>query len=454
MQLISRIVTTGDLNSVLDWGITAEDFLTNEGRAIFNHILGYYSRADTAGSVIGPQVMQQIYPYFQVCDDPGMRTEALCKEVRLQRLAIEGSNRMDEIREMMNVDPVKAIGQMGMVALDLQNVGIGKNNDMSLAAGMDKVVTRYELLESGVDLSCGKWPWEILNEKTGGFQPEDYIVIYGRPKSFKSWALAFIIASIFDQGRRALIYTKEMTQENIFMRVIACIAQINYDGLRLGHLSPHEKYALYSARSYMNALQNGNNVFCLSGRDTPDGGDTVPWLRSKIEKYKPDFVFIDGMYLMSDVKNAKKDHARVRNISRALSELRLDLKIPIICTLQANREAAKHQEANLDEIAFSDAIGQDATCIIRIINEKDSPTCQLVLGGAREYALNGFRINAVPAYDFRFHSLLTAKEIEKAKRQDEQSEDNPDAHAREKKKRNVTESQAVRGAMARIDRGV
>ena len=34
-QRISRIIRTGDLQSVLRWGITVQDFKTSEGHALF-----------------------------------------------------------------------------------------------------------------------------------------------------------------------------------------------------------------------------------------------------------------------------------------------------------------------------------------------------------------------------------------------------------------------------------
>lgn len=357
-----------------------------------------------------------------------MTTEALCIEVRKQRLALEGKERISSIGQLFDYDPVAAITQMSILSTDLLNIGVGKNTDLFLSSAFSNILTRYGLLESGINMSCGPWPWNPMNEATGGFQPDDYIVFYGRPKSFKSWVLAYCIAHIFELNKRVLIYTKEMTQENIYMRIISCIAQIPYQPFRLGKLSYDEKMALYAAQAYMNALQAQNNLVVLSGLDAPPGGDTVAWLRSKAEKYKPDFIAVDGMYLMSDMHSGTKDHEKVRNISRDLRAMNLRLKIPLIATIQANRKAAEHEQANLDEIAFSDGIAQDATCIMRVINEKNNETCQLVLGGAREYSLNGFRIHAEPAINFTFHSLITSKEIEKAKNKDDLPEDNPKAH--------------------------
>lgn len=452
MQLLSRIVHSGELSRVIEWGVTSEDFLTPEGRAMFNHILGYHSANDTAGSVLGPQAMVSVYPTFLQCDDHGMTTEALCLEVRKERLALSSLNKLDEIREIIQVDPMQGILMLQATAMDLANIGMGRNTDMTFGQAFDKILTTYEMKKSGVDMSAGLWPWPIMNEATGGIAEDEYFVFYGRPKSFKSWVLAYLIAETFNDGKRAVIYTKEMTQENIFMRVAACIAGINYQGLRLGALNPEEENALYAARAFMDAMQASQSLVCLSGQDAPEGGDTVPWLQSKVEKYKPHRVFVDGLYLMSDVKQAKKENQIVKNISRALRQMVLQTRIPLFATLQANREAAKHEDANLDEIAFSDAIGQDATGIARIINEKDSPTCQIVFGGAREYSLNGFRIHAEPCYNFGYYGPLTSKEIEKAKKTDGEAEDNPKAHA--KKRTAKTQAGAVSSVRERMRDGV
>lgn len=451
MQLVSRIVTSGDLDAVIDWGITSLDFLTREGRALFNHIVGYYNHNDTKGAVIGPQVAAQLYPYFVPCDDPGMTTKALCAEVRKERLAKEGLGYLDNLRTLFESDPQTAIHKMQTCIADLQSVGFGKELDMSLGAAYDSELTRYSQLESGMNLSCGPWPWEPMQTATGGFQPDDYIVLYGRPKSFKSWILTYLISWVIEQGKRAIIYTKEMTSENIFRRIIACIAHISYEGLRMGTLTPEEKDAFYAAGHFIQALQASHNVYSLSGRDAPAGGDTVPWLRSKAKKFKPDFIFIDGMYLMSDIRESKKENERVKSISRDLSDLRLELKIPIIVTVQANRAAAKNQEANLDEIAFSDALGQDATCVFRVISEQDKNTCMLVMGGAREYRLNGFRVYAEPAYNFTLcDQKLTRKDIDKAIRNDTGAEDNPEAHVVAAKIKKQSSTKVIKNIIGRL----
>jgi hypothetical protein len=162
------------------------------------------------------------------------------------------------------------------------------------------------------------------------------------------------------------------------------------------------------------------NFICLSAQDIQGGGDTIPWLRSKVEKHMPDVQFVDGLYLLSDAdgRKNKSSHEKMTGISRGYRQLILDTKIPGIATLQANRKAAGHSNAELDEIAYSDAIGQDATIAARVIAEKTAPTIALVFGGSREFEMHGLRIGGEPATDFDEKGLLTEKDITKAKEKD------------------------------------
>ena len=443
MQLVSRIIYSGELSKVVDWGITIEDFLTNEGRAMYNHMTGYYQAAETSGSVIGPEAMAHFYPNFVRCDDMAMTLEALCTEVRKQRLSIEGQNKAAQAMQLFQYDPVAGMNALSLASSQLNAIGFGRNNDRMLGDAYNTIHSNYELMKSGMDLSWGTWPWAPLQEATQGLQVDDYICFYGRPKSMKSWVLAYYVAYLFNCDRRILIYTKEMTQDNIFQRVIACLAEIDYARFRAASSTWEEEKAFLAIGQYIHKMMATDQIICLSGRDAPQGGDNVPWLRAKIEKYKPDIFAIDGLYLMSDTHNAKKDNERVRNISRDLRQMILDTKVPGIVTLQANRAAAKNEDANLDEIAFSDGLSMDCTAIIRVINEKESPTIQLVVGGSREWDLNGIRINGVPATDFTYHGLLSSKDIEKAKKNDHAAEDNVQAHvAKQNKKTGPTEKQA------------
>lgn len=451
MQLISRIVYSGEIHRVLEWGITTSDFRTGEAKGLFEHICTYYSDAQTRGTTIGPALFSQHFSQVQLSADSGVTTDALCHEVRKSRIIGEAKEFSVQLADNVEIDVDGALSLMHSHVQKLLALGSTRNTDMSFAQAMTRMIHRYSQALAGNLPAKLQWPWEIMNDATGGIQEDDYIVLFGRPKSMKTWVLASIIANAYHQGKTALIYTKEMTQDNIFLRTAACVAELPYQELRNAKLTPEEEQLLQKLHGMVNNPNIAGNLICVSGQECAPGQDTVSWLQAKVEKYKPDVIFIDGMYLLSDEGGGKKsaDWQRVTNISRAIRAMVLATKVPAICTMQANRGAAKHSNANLDEIAYADAIAQDATVAMRTINDKHQPTISLVTAGSREFKLHGFRINGVPATNFRYHSIMTEKDIRKAEENDTPDEaDDATAHATPRVKRTpVTTNGATKNAM-------
>ncbi len=438
MALCARVIKTGQLTPVLNFGITPEDFTSQEAKNLWGLILSYYSQPESQGSVISPNVLLRWFKNFVVPDDmPSYTIEALCYEVRRERVITEGNALAVAFAEEVAIptcNPAESLAALQAGVSRLIALGTTQNTDISLKEGLAKVRKRLRMMKDGVDFSVMKWPWEPFNRATFGIQPDDYIVFYGRPKSMKTWVLCFLIAWAFENEKRIVVYTKEMTDENIYARTFACILRLIYDELRGATTSAADDLKLDELAAYVeHDPRLASMITVLSARDVPEGGDTVPWLESKIEQYKPDIMFVDGLYLLSTHKKFTSDEGRVRAISRDLRAMNLKTRVPLICTMQANRKAAGHKDANLDEIAYSDALSQDCTIAARVINDKTSPTISIVIGGSREFKLHGLRINAVPARDFSFNSELTEHDIMKAKEQDAPEEEGKDKKPKTRK---------------------
>lgn len=435
-QLISRIVRSGEFPKVVEWGITEDDFHTTEARGYFTILKGFYSASESRGSIPGPHAWTEAVPGFDLCDDPSMTLDGLCSAVRKHRIVKDIEAAILRAHDTLYEDPLATVGALHREVGVIQSLGY-KTVDVQLSSAMDEQVQRYEMAMHGIGLGAVTWPWAPLNDVTAGIQDDDYVILYGRPKSMKSFVLAKMAAHGYEEGKHVLVYTKEMPAWQLFRRISACIGRLPYDELRLGKLNETDKQVFYNLRTEVQeqAERTGgkHNITVLSGRDAPTGMDNVSWLRTKVSKYKPDIVFIDGLYLMSPDGKAGKDHERVMSISRATRQMVLDTKIPVVATMQATRAAAKHESAELDEIAYSDAIGQDATCAMRVINEKTGPTIALVMAGSREFKLHGMRIWGLPCANFSFKEEMTERDIEKAKKEDTKPEEEEKAGAQVKR---------------------
>jgi len=459
-QLISHVIRKGDLEKAIEWGIEEEDFGTDEGRAMFMHMVSAKRDPRYAGAQFGENVMRLIYPNFVMVDDASMTIEGYCQMVRKERLTREARSIQRELVTTIDAgsDPLDAAMNAQRRLKTLVGLGYGMQADVAFAKSLTRLIARHDTQSDGADLSACKFPWQPFNDITLGIQPDDYIVFYGRPKSMKSWVLAYIIADIYDQGKVPLIYTKEMTADNIFMRIASCMAKLPYQELRTGKLTREERIRLAYVKEIADGLMgNKRDMICLNAKDVPNGGDTVEWLHSKVSKYGPDMVAIDGLYLMSDGRGAKnqKDNFRVQNISRAVRQMVLDTSKPVLATMQATRSASSHKNANLDEIAFSDAISQDVTAAIRVINEQENNTITLAMGGSREYSFSGCRIWGMPATNFSWVEELSDKDINKVKQRDEaQDEADTGIKAAKREPVNGEEEKRAQAKRSREDKKV
>lgn len=436
-QLISRLIKEGQpaYQQAREWGLTGEDVNAGQPNQIWKAMEEYYTSMETRGSLPGPATIAIHFPNFQLCDDASMTLAALCQEVRKERLRRQLKSRLTDSIQEAEFDPLTALNSLKADLGPLLELGATKKTDVVFASEFSNILKDYQDQVDGKYVTVGTWPWDAFQDATGGISKDDFIVFYGRPKSMKTWIFCFILSWLYQQGKSILVYTKEMSPRNIFKRMAACLAEIPYQELRSARLSPGDRSKLQDIEHLISDPKT-SPLIALSAKDVSAGGDTPAWLRAKVEKYMPEIVGIDGMYLMSDGKGGKSaDWSRVTTISREISAMRLDLEVPVIATMQANRKAAGHSNAELDELAYADAVGQDATLACRVINEKGKPTIALVVGGSREFYLHGVRVGGVPATDFLEKELMTEKEVIHAKENDASKEDadNPAAHAKPRK---------------------
>jgi replicative DNA helicase len=436
LTLCARMLNAGCVAEVLAYGITQDDFTDQDTRAVFRSIWAYFMDPATHGSIISRERLNSWVPGVIVPPDIAMETtDALCYQVRCARLRLDAQQLMVHASDLINnptIDPQTSILRIQTEAARLTSLGSHKNTDSNSIHGYKAIMRRMGMAESSQVRAVMQWPWYPLQRVTFGLQPDDYVIYYGRPKSKKTWVLAETIATAVLNEIPCCIYTKEMTTDNLWQRVIACIHKIPYEAFRASMASaamggaPLDPVYMERITRYFEQLENdpltANNVQILNGNDVR-GQDTVGWLEAKCKRHGAKILFIDGLYLLTDQGKHASDHQRVLNISRDTRNMILHTGIPVVATLQANRKASQHREANLDEIAYSDALSQDCTLAARIIKDKAQETACFVIGGSREYSLHGFRFKAECANDFSYLHELSEKDTEKLKTADEPDEE-------------------------------
>jgi replicative DNA helicase len=174
-----------------------------------------------------------------------------------------------------------------------------------------------------------------LDEKTGGFQNSDLVIIAGRPSQGKT-ALALSIArnaALHKEKKTGIgVFSLEMSEQQLIIRMLASEAKVNAHELRTGRLRDEEWKKL--SRNVGRLAES--KIFI---DDTPALG--ILELRAKARRLKAEhgvgMVIVDYLQLVQGPRSAESREREISMISRSLKALAKELDIPVVALSQLNR---------------------------------------------------------------------------------------------------------------------
>ena len=208
-----------------------------------------------------------------------------------------------------------------------------------------------------------------LDEKTTGLQPSDLVLIAARPSMGKT-AFALNIAQnvAFKNNGCVVIFSLEMSKEQLVTRLLSMESHVDSQKLRKGQLADDDWYRIGESAS----------VIARSGMiidDTP--GIPISEIRSKCRKYALDhdikLVIIDYLQLIASASGSRSDNRtqEVAEISRSLKALARELKVPVVALSQLSRapEQRPDHRPMMSDLRESGAIEQDADIVMFLYRE-------------------------------------------------------------------------------------
>jgi len=219
-----------------------------------------------------------------------------------------------------------------------------------------------EANESGDSLIGVSTGFSEIDEITLGFQRSDLIVIAGRPSMGKT-ALALNIAENVARqtDRTVLIFSMEMSAEQVVRRFISSIANIDLQRLMRGQLQDNDWEGIDKALSVLS-----NKKILLD--DTPALSPTELRARSRrVKRENKDLamIVVDYIGLMQIPGKSENRVTEISEISRSLKALAKELDVPVVAISQLNRavESRPNKRPILSDLRDSGAIEQDADVI-------------------------------------------------------------------------------------------
>ena len=242
-----------------------------------------------------------------------------------------------------------------------------------------------------------------LDYRTAGMQPSDLVLIAARPSMGKTAFVLNIAQHVaFKQKAPVMIFSLEMSKEQLINRMFSLESSVDAQKLRTGQLNDED---------WMNLIESADKI----GRskliidDTP--GISIGELRSKCRKmkleYGLDMIIIDYIQLMTGSGKTDSRQQEISDISRALKGIARELNVPVLALSQLNRAVEQRPDKRpmLSDLRESGAIEQDADVVMFIYRDdyyhpdtKDKGVSEIIIAKQRNGPIGTVKLAWLPEY--------------------------------------------------------
>ena len=361
-EVISKLIQRGHIADV----ITLKNYFEQEGS--LNEVGGHKYLIKLADS---SSPLTNVEYYAQFIYDKYLRRELINTGYEIVA---------DALKEDLDSDASEQIENAEKKLFELANQGDSQGGFIDFAEALTSSLGQIEQayqkdgkisgLPSGLD---------GLDEKTGGLNNSDLIIIAGRPAMGKT-ALATNIAynvaefmshdkSIEAKNRGVAFFSLEMSADQLAGRILSTVTQTPGHKMRTGELDNAEFTRIAAAVRELESIP-------LYIDDTP--GLNINTIRTRARRLKRNkglgLIVIDYIQLIMGTGSKKTEGNRVQElseISRGLKILAKELNVPVIALSQLNRGVEQRDDKRpvMSDLRESGSIEQDADIVMFVYRE-------------------------------------------------------------------------------------
>tara|TARA_R100001082_G_scaffold58323_1_gene32321 strand:- start:278 stop:1585 length:1308 start_codon:yes stop_codon:yes gene_type:complete len=217
-------------------------------------------------------------------------------------------------------------------------------------------------------------PFKALQNLGSGWKPGELIGIFARSGIGKSWLCTELAAIAALSGTRTLFISPEMTVKQLSLRLDTII------GHKLGYAFLHSDLAnlkpIENKEEYVKFLQENNartQAICHSTMG--ENGLTIQSIKNLIRRYNPQFVIIDGIYLIGSDTATASQHTweRSNDLTTAFKNIAVQQNVAVCVSTQANRENPdEFMPPAANTVAFGDGLLKAADYLFSMSKTLDS----------------------------------------------------------------------------------
>ena len=205
-----------------------------------------------------------------------------------------------------------------------------------------------------------------LDETLNGLGKGDVTILGARPAVGKSALATQILSEVAMRGHRVGYFNLEMTDQQIYERILARYSEINLTRLRKAiSFMPEEK------EKYEQGIEK---IKKLKDLVIFSGSYSALEMKNLCRNQKFDLIVIDYLQLVKADKNYGNRVAEVGDISKSIKAMAMELKVPVIALSQLNRSKGATDEPSISDLRESGDIEQDASNVLLMWNMNEEGT--------------------------------------------------------------------------------
>jgi len=278
-----------------------------------------------------------------------------------------------------------AEGAVSVVEASARGAGVE-----DLAAMLDALTARAPLPDSPQSRSARDILWELtekierraedpramlglttglaaVDRMTNGLQAPNFLVIGARPGVGKSALLTGICAHVARQGVPVLLFSMEMSQEEVMLRVVCSEARLDNHRLRSGRMQPDE---------YDRYIHTASWLYGIPLEVNDRSGATPAYMRAEARKFARrhgglGLIGVDYLQLMRADRPTRDRLQELTEVSIEMKGLAREFDVPLIALSQLNRASTLRADKRPDlaDIRETGQIEQDADIVAFLYRE-------------------------------------------------------------------------------------
>ena len=328
--------------------ITVAEQLTKRGE--ISRVGGHAYLYDLVASVA---VAANAGYYAEIVRDKAILRRLVQASIKIAQLGYNAEGDVDDI-----VDEAQAT--MYQIA-DRRTTEDYKPLEQLIEPTMDQM----ELIEAQGGVMAGvPTGFMELDELTAGLHGGQMVIIAARPGMGKSTlGLDICRSASIKHGLASCIFSLEMGQTEITMRMLSAEASVSLSHMRQGTMSSEEWDRVSGKASLIGSAP-------LFVDDSPNM--TMMEIRAKARRLKQQhdlkLIVLDYLQLMSSGKKVESRQLEVSEFSRQMKLLAKELDIPVIAISQLNRNSEKRDDKkpSVSDLRESGSLEQDADVIMLV----------------------------------------------------------------------------------------